>query len=83
MVRVAAQLFSGLSGYVKSGSSLGSGWVTQGHSELLRCLGCVLRIGVLLDGEPQSQPEVLSALEKVFIKDLSVLFSVYLSLDPD
>ena len=29
------------------------------------------------------QSEVLSTLEQVFIKDLSVLFSVHLSLDPD
>ena len=50
---------------------------------LLRCLGCVLRVVVLLEGEPSPQCQVLSALEQVFIKDLSVLFSVHLSLDPD
>ena len=44
----------------------------------LYCLGCVLRVVVLLEGEP-SQSEVLSALEQVFIKDLSVLCSVDLS----
>ena len=49
---------------------------------LLRCLGCVLRIVVLLEGEPSPQPEYLSALEQVIIKDLSVLCSVHLSLDP-
>jgi hypothetical protein len=38
---------------------------------------------VLLEGEPSPQSEVQSALEQVFIKDLSVLFSVHLSLDPD
>ena len=48
---------------------------------LLRWLGCVLR--VLLEGEPSHQSEVLSALEQVFIKDLSVLCSVNLFLDPD
>ena len=32
MVSVAAQLFSGLSRNVWAGSSLGSGWATQGHS---------------------------------------------------
>ena len=37
---------------------------------LLRCLGYVLRVIVLLEGEPLPQSEVLSALEKVFIKDL-------------
>ena len=50
---------------------------------LLRCLGCVLRVFVLLEGEPLPQSEVLSALEQVFINDLSVLSSVHLSLDPD
>ena len=40
---------------------------------LLRCLGCVLRGVVLLEGEPSPQSEVLSALEQIFIKDLSVL----------
>jgi hypothetical protein len=36
-----------------------------------------------LEDEPSPQSEVLSALEQVFIKDLSVLYSVHLSLDPD
>ena len=49
---------------------------------LLRCLGCVLGVVVLLEGEPLPQSEVLSSLEQVFIKDLSVLCSVHLSLDP-
>ena len=39
---------------------------------LLRCLGCVLRVVVLLEGEPLPQSEVLSTTEQVFIKDLSV-----------
>ena len=39
---------------------------------LLRCLGCVLRVVVLLEGEPL-----------IFIKDLSILCSVKLSLNPD
>ena len=50
---------------------------------LLRCLGCVLRVIVLLEGEPSPQPEVLSTLEQVFIKDLSVLCSVHHCLNPD
>ena len=37
------------------------------------CIGLVLRVVVLLEGEPSSQSEVLSALEQVFIKDLSLL----------
>ena len=49
----------------------------------LHCLGCVLRVVVLLEGEPSPQSEVLSTLEQVFIKDLSVLCSFHLSLDPD
>ena len=51
---------------------------------LLHCLGCVLRVVVLLlEGEPSTQSEILSTLEQVFIKDLSVLCSVNLSLNPD
>ena len=50
---------------------------------LLRCLGCVLRVVVLLEGEPSPLSEILSALEWVFMKDLSVLCSVQLSLGPD
>ena len=49
----------------------------------LRCLDCVLRVVVLLEGEPLPQSEVLSTLEQVFIKVLSVLCSVHLSLNPD
>ena len=33
--------------------------------QLLCCLGCKLRVIVLLEGEPSPQPEVLSALEQV------------------
>ena len=50
---------------------------------LLRCLGYVLRVVVLLEGDSSPQPEVLSALEQVFIKDLFVLCSIHLCLDPD
>ena len=50
---------------------------------LLCCLGCVLRVVVLLVGDPSPQSEVLRALEQVFIKDLCVLCSVHLSLNPD
>ena len=50
---------------------------------LLRCLGCALRGVILLEGEASPQSAVLSALEQVFIKDLSVLCSVHLSFDPD
>ena len=50
---------------------------------LLRCLGCVLRVIVLLEGEPSPQSEVLSALEQVFIKLLSLHCLVHLSLDSD
>ena len=37
---------------------------------LLRRLGSVLRVIVLLEGEPLTQSEVLSTLEQVIIKDL-------------
>uniref|UniRef100_A0A674BY57 WD repeat domain 75 n=1 Tax=Salmo trutta TaxID=8032 RepID=A0A674BY57_SALTR len=50
---------------------------------ILHFLGCVLRVVVLLQGESSPQSEVLSALEQVFIKDLSVLCSIHLSFDPD
>ena len=51
---------------------------------LLHCLDCVLRVVVLLEGEPSPhQSEVLIALQNVFIKDLSVLRFVHLSLVPD
>ena len=50
---------------------------------LLRCPGRVLGGIVTLEGAPSPQSEVLSALERVFIKDLSVLCSVHLSLDTD
>ena len=50
---------------------------------LLCCLGCVLRVIVLLECEYLPQSEVLSAMEQVFIKDLSILFSIHLSFDPD
>jgi hypothetical protein len=50
---------------------------------VLCCLGCVLRVVVLLEGEPLPQSAVLSVLEQVFIKDLSVLCSVQFSLNPD
>ena len=50
---------------------------------LLHCVGCVLRVVVLLEVEPLPQSEVLSALEQVFIKDLSVLCFIHLSLDPN
>jgi hypothetical protein len=36
-----------------------------------------------LEGEPLPHSEVLSALEQVFIKDLSVLCSFHLSFKPD
>ena len=45
---------------------------------LLRCLGCVLRVIVLLEGEPLPQSVVLSALEQVLIKDLCTLLCLSL-----
>ena len=80
MGSVAAQLFSGLSRDVRSGSLKNIQRLVQ--KPLLRCLGCILRVVVLLEGEPFPQSEVLSALEQVF-NDLSVLCSVHLCLNPD
>ena len=45
----------------------------------LRCLGCVLKVVALLESEPSPQSEVLSALEQVFIKDLSLYFAPFIS----
>uniref|UniRef100_A0A8C7LCD5 non-specific serine/threonine protein kinase n=1 Tax=Oncorhynchus kisutch TaxID=8019 RepID=A0A8C7LCD5_ONCKI len=50
---------------------------------LVRSLGCVLRVVVLLEGEPSPLSKVLSALAQVCIKDLSALCSVHLCLNPD
>jgi hypothetical protein len=36
----------------------------------LCCLGCVLRVVILLESEPSPQSEVLSALEQVFIEEM-------------
>jgi hypothetical protein len=66
-------------------SGQGSGWDTEGHSETCPEATpalCWLWVVVLLDGEPLPQSEVLSILEQVFIKDLSVLCAVHLSLVP-
>ena len=48
---------------------------------LLRYFSCVLRVIVLLEGEPSAQSEVLSTLEKVFVQDIPVLARIHLSLD--
>ena len=58
MGTVGGQPFLGLSRDVQLGSNQGSGWATQGHSQSLRCLGCVLRVIVLLISEPSGQSEV-------------------------
>ena len=50
---------------------------------LPHCLGYVLWVAVLLEGEPKPQSEILSTLEQIFVKDLSLLCSVHLCLDPD
>jgi hypothetical protein len=49
-------IYSGLSRDVRSGSSPGSGWATQGHTEtcpepLLSCLDCLVTVDVLLEGK--------------------------------
>ncbi len=36
----------------------------------------------MLEGDPSAQSEVLSTVEQVFIEDISVLFSIQLSLNP-
>ena len=87
MGSVAAQLFSGLSRDDRVQGRALAGPLKNIQrlvlKSLLHCLGCVLRVVVLLESEPSPLSEVLSALEQVFIKDLSLLCSVHLSLDPD
>ena len=76
MGSVAAQQISGLSKDDRSGSSLGSGWATQGNSvlkPLLHCLGYVLIVVVLLEGEPSLQ----SALGSRFSSRISLNFSPF------
>jgi hypothetical protein len=63
MGRIAAKLFSGISGPLKDIQRL----VLK---PLPPCLGCLLRVVVLVEDEPSPQSEVLSALEQIFIKDL-------------
>ena len=46
---------------------------------LLGCLGCVLRVVILFEGEPSPQSEVLRSLEQVFNKNISVICSGHLS----
>ncbi len=50
---------------------------------LLHCLGCVRRVIVMLEGELSAQSEVLSALNQVFIKDISVFSCIQLSVFSD
>ena len=57
MASVTTQLFSGLSRDVRSGSSLALAGSLKDIQRLvpkpvLHCLGCVLRVIVLLEGEP-------------------------------
>jgi hypothetical protein len=44
---------------------------------LMRCLGCVLRVVVLLEGKPLPQSEVLSALEQVSSR-ISLYFAPFI-----
>ena len=83
MRSVAAQLFSGLSRDVRALAGPLKDILRFVSQPLLHYLGCVLRVIVLFEGEPSPHSEVLSALEQVFIKDLSVLCSIHLSIDPD
>ena len=50
---------------------------------LLHCLGCVLMVTVLLEGELSAESEVQSTPDQVFIEDISVICSVQLSLNPN
>ena len=84
MGSVATQIFSGLYRDVQSGSSPA---LARPLKDLDTCpeaipalSWCVLRVVILLEGEPVPQSEVLSALEQDFIKDPSKLCTINLSL---
>ena len=86
MVNVGGQTFSGLSRDAQLGLGQGSGWASQewsqSCSEALLCyFSCVLRVIVLLEGEPSAQSEVQSTLEEVFFQDISVLGRIHLSFN--
>lgn len=49
---------------------------------VLCCLDCVLGVIVRSQGEPLAKSEILSPLGPVFIKDMSVLFTVQLPMHP-
>ena len=87
MGSVAAQLFSGLVRDVRVQVRILARPLKDIQRPVpkphLRCLGSVVRINVLLEGEPSPQSEVLSTVEQVFINNLSVLCSDYFSLNPD
>ncbi len=68
--------FSGFSKNILLGSS-------PGHSKTFTALCinhscCVLRVIVLLEGEPSAQSEVLNALGWVFIKSISIVWCIEL-----
>ncbi len=76
--------FSGFSRNIWLGSSPGCGWATQGHSQnCLLAILTVFRSIVLLEGEHSAQPEVLNALNWVFIKVISIFWCIELFLYSD
>ena len=76
MGSVGGQPFSDLSRDVPSGSSLGSGWATQGYSqccpEATPLLSCVLGVVVLLEAFNLRSSLRSRALWRLFIKEVSV-----------
>ncbi len=85
---IGGQPFIGFSKDVWLAQSPGSGWATRGHSwvvskSLLYCLGFVCRVIVMLEGELSARSEVLSALNQVFIKDISIFNCIHLYVFSD
>ena len=81
MGSVVAQLLSGISRDVRLCSSLALAGPLKDIQRLvpkplLCCLGCVLRVIVLLEGEPSPQSEVLSALGQIPFIFHSILTSL-------
>ena len=62
MGRVAAQVFSGLSRHVHSGSSLGSDWATEGHSETFTLLWSWFSSRISLHFAPFIFPSTMTSL---------------------
>lgn len=65
LIRVESRVGFRLLGHSRTSTELSISW----------CLGCVLRITVLLESKLSAQPEVLKALDQVFMKDFALFIN--------